>query len=142
MGDREKRGGVVLQKEMRFVVIFKTKEVTPHPVSGAPTFPHYERWLCLCAKVTAERRGLHCATHSHNKRHVHHDLRIFPLGVTQASCRNGRESRWHLRVVEMGSKQLGDVNNLNTLIPCVHHHTTTAAECNTVSILVLKFTVQ
>ena len=36
---RWKRGGVVFVKETRCVVICKTKEITPRPVRGPPTFP-------------------------------------------------------------------------------------------------------
>ena len=67
---------------------------------------------------------------------VHLSSRIFLRGATQARCRKkGSKTRSHLSVVENGFKKVSqvvsEVINFNTIIPSVHHHTTTAADGNT-----------
>ena len=76
-------------------------------------------------------------------RHVHLSFRISRVELPRQGAGKGSKLRWHLTFVEVGSRQLSDVNNLNTLIPAVHHHTTTAADRNTErTLLPFKFTVQ
>ena len=77
-------------------------------------------------------------------RYVHLSSRIFLRGATQARCgKKGSKTRSHLSVVENGMVNVvSDVHNFNTLSPSVHHHTTTAADCNTERSGDLKVTTQ
>ena len=125
-GQEEEGWGGVCERKRDVLSFAKTREITPHPVRGPPTFP----------------RGLHCQP-TPTTRDMCINLHVSScVELPRQGAGKGSKFRSHLSVVEMGSRQVWDANNLNTLIPAVHHHTTTAADCNTVRIAALKFMVK
>ena len=84
-------------------------------------------------------------THSRNERHVHPSIFTYLPAWSYPGKVQEREAKMRMAasVRGMRSRQVRDVNNLNTLMASVHHHTTTAADRGTVRIGVgPNFTVQ
>ena len=84
----------------------KTREITPRPVRGPPTFPHHDGLLCfVCAKATAERRGLHCQPTPTTR-----DMCVYLyvsscVELPRQGAGKGSKIRWHISVVYMGRCQ-------------------------------------
>ena len=85
----------------------KGGERTPRPVGGV--------WLSSNSHQNRKGKG------------VGHGVQL-PFRI--AACKHRNKIRWHLCIVEVDSREVRNVGNLNTLAQCVHHHTT-AVDCKT-----------
>ena len=106
-GQEEEGWGGVCERKQDVLSFAKTREITPHPVRGPPTFPHHDGLLCfVCAKATEERRGLHCQPTPATR-----EMCIFLhvsscVELPRQGAGKGSKVRSHLSVVEMGSRQV------------------------------------
>ena len=100
--------------------------------------------LCFVCKSHSTTARSPLPTHSHNERCAvictYLPTWSYPGKVQErGGGLDGIFPLWKW-VQNIGSREVCEVNNLNTIIVAVHHHTTTAAHCKTVRTLVCEFT--